>query len=155
MTLRELFKESVIVTELHMDDGNIIYLHKIPLRKVAQMTGNVFVRDIFNHDMVINMNKMKTAHEKVGLFVNEENKLLLFQEEVFDSLTEEMVDLDIYVNSEIDSNSCRIRVGNNLLISSNVSMKREVFDRCLPYNRKVLAALKNQAAANTAKKPAQ
>ena len=66
-----------------------------------------------------------------------------------------MVDLDIYVNSEIDSNSCRIRVGNNLLISSNVSMKREVFDRCLPYNRKVLAALKNQAAANTAKKPAQ
>ncbi|MCR4807164.1 MAG: hypothetical protein K5857_05765 [Lachnospiraceae bacterium] len=146
MTLRELFKESVIVTELHMDDNSIIYLHKIPLRKVAQMTGNVFVRDIFNHDMVINMNKMKTAHEKVGLFVNEENKLLLFQEEVFDALTEEMVDLDIYVNSEIDSNSCRIRVGNNLLISSNVSMKREVFDRCLPYNRKVLAALKKPAA---------
>ncbi len=151
MTLRQLFKESVIVTELHMDDKSIIYLHKIPLRKVAQMSGNIFVRDIFNHDMVINMTKLRTAYEKVGLFVEDENKLLLFQEEAFDNLSEEMVDLDIYVNSEIDSNSCRIRVGNNLLISSNVSMKREAFDKCLPYNRKVLAALKKPATANTPK----
>ncbi|MCR5507321.1 MAG: hypothetical protein K6F34_01405 [Lachnospiraceae bacterium] len=149
MTLRELFKESVIVTELHMDDKSIIYLHKIPLRRVAQMTGNVFVKDIFNHEMVINMTKLKTAHEKVGLFVEEENKLLLFNEEVFDTLTPEQVDTDIYVNSEIDSNSCRIRVGNNLLISSNVSMKRDVFDKCLPYNRKVLAALKKQEGPKT------
>lgn len=142
MTLKQLFKEYVIVTEFHMDDGNIIYLHKIPLQKVAGMSGNVLVKDIFNHDLVINMAKLKTAHEKVGLFVEEENKVLLFQQDVFDDLTDEMANLDIYVNSEIDSNSCRIRVGNHLLISSNVSMKRDVFDKCLPYNRKVIAALK-------------
>ena len=140
MTLRQLFKESVIVTELRMDDKSIIYLHRIPLQKVAQMSGNVLVKDIFNHDLVINMSKLKTAHEKIGLFVEDENKLLLFDEDVFDVLTEEMIDIDIYVNSEIDNNSCRIRVGNNLLISSNVSMKIGVFSKTLPVNRKILAA---------------
>lgn len=149
MTLRELFKESVIVTELRMDDGNIIYLHRIPLQRVAQMNGSVCVKDIFNHDLVINMMKLKTAHEKIGLFMPDENKLLLFDEDTFDVLTEEMIDIEIYVNSEIDSNSCRIRVGNNLLISSNVSMKMEVFKKSLPVNRKILAAQKKPTTQQT------
>ena len=92
MTLKQLFQKSVIVTELYMDDGNIIYLHRIPLQRVTQMTSNVLVKDIFNHDLVINMVKLKTAHEKVGLFLEEENKLLLFEEDVFDVLPEEMID---------------------------------------------------------------
>ncbi len=142
MTLRELFKDSVIVTELHMDDGKIIYLHRIPLKRIAGMSGNVFVKDIFNHDLVVNMSKLKTAHEKVGLFMDDENKLLLFEEDTFDVLSEDMIDNEIYVSSEIDSNSCRIRVGNNLLISSNVSMKQAVFSKTLPINRKILQAQK-------------
>ncbi len=142
MTLRELFKDSVIVTELHMDDGKIIYLHRIPLKRIAGMSGNVFVKDIFNHDLVVNMSKLKTAHEKIGLFMDDENKLLLFEEDTFDVLSEDMIDNEIYVSSEIDSNSCRIRVGNNLLISSNVSMKQVVFSKTLPINRKILQAQK-------------
>ena len=142
MTLRELFKDSVIVTELHMDDGKIIYLHRIPLKRIAGMSGNVFVKDIFNHDLVVNMSKLKTAHEKIGLFMDDENKLLLFEEDTFDVLSEDMIDNEIYVSSEIDSNSCRIRVGNNLLISSNVSMKQAVFSKTLPINRKILQAQK-------------
>lgn len=148
MTLRELFKDSVIVTELHMDDGKIIYLHRIPLKRVAAMTGNVFVKDIFNHDLVVNIAKLKTAHEKIGLFMGDENKLLLFDEDTFDVLSEELIDHEIYVNSEIDNNSCRIRVGNYLLISSNVSMKQEVFSKTLPLNRKILQAQKKPPEAH-------
>ena len=142
MTLRQLFKSSVIVTELRMDDGNIIYTHKIPLQRVAQMTGGVLMKDIFNHDLVVNMSKLKTAHEKIGLFIEEENKLLLFEEDVFDVLTEDMIDHDIYVSSELDNNACRIRIGNHLLISSNVSMPQAVFTKTLPMNRKILEAQK-------------
>ena len=142
MTLRELFKDSVIVTELYMDDGKTIYLHRIPLKRIAGMTGNVFVKDIFNHDLVINIAKLRTAREKIGLFMGDENKLLLFDEDTFDVLSEEMIDHDIYVSSEIDNNSCRIRVGNYLLISSNVSMKQEVFSKTLPINRRILQAQK-------------
>ncbi len=138
MTLRQLFEKSVIATELRMDDKSIIYLHRIPLQKVAQMSNNVFVKDIYNHDMVINMTKLRTAHEKVGLFMEEENKLLLFDEEAFDVLTEEMLDTEIYVSSEIDNNTCRIRVGNNLLISSNITMTYACFVKTLKYNRKSL-----------------
>ena len=111
------------------------------------MTGNVFVKDIFNHDLVVNIAKLKTAHEKIGLFMGDENKLLLFDEDAFDVLSEELIDHEIYVNSEIDNNSCRIRVGNYLLISSNVSMKQEVFSKTLPLNRKILQAQKKPPEA--------
>ncbi|HCM91546.1 MAG TPA: hypothetical protein DIS78_03135 [Lachnospiraceae bacterium] len=151
MTLRELFKNSVIVTEFHMDDGKTIYLHRIPLKRVTAMTGNVFVKDIFNHDLVVNIAKLKTANEKIGLFMGDENKLLLFDEDTFDVLSEEMIDHEIYVNSEIDNNSCRIRVGNYLLISSNVSMKQEVFSKTLPLNRKILQAQKKPTEAQKSK----
>ena len=146
MTLRELFKNSVIVTELHMDDGNTIYIHKIPLQRVAQMSGGVCIKDIYNHDLVVNMAKLKTAREKIGLFIEEENKLLLFEEDVFDVLTEEMIDHEIYVSSEIDNNTCRIRVGNYLLISTNVTMTHTVFINTLKLNRKILAMLKQKSS---------
>ncbi|MCR5420693.1 MAG: hypothetical protein K6E98_06795 [Lachnospiraceae bacterium] len=138
MTLRQLFQKSVIVTELRMDDGSIIHLHKIPLRSVAKMSGAVCVKDIYNRELVINMLKLKTAHEKIGLFIEEENKLLLFEEDVFDVLTEELLDIELYISSELDNNSCRIRVGNNLLISSNVTMTSAVFVNTLKINRKIL-----------------
>ena len=146
MTLRELFKNSVVVTELHMDDGNTIYIHKIPLQRVARMSGGVCIKDIYNHDLVVNMAKLKTAREKIGLFIEEENKLLLFEEDVFDVLTEEMIDHEIYVSSEIDNNTCRIRVGNYLLISTNVTMTHTVFINTLKLNRKILAMLKQQSS---------
>ena len=142
MTLRELFKSSVVATELRMDDGSTIYLHKIPLRRVAQMTGLVCVKDIFNRDLVINITKLKTAHEKIGLFIEEENKLLLFEEDSFDVLTEELIDKDIYVSSELDNTACRIRIGNYLLISQNITMTQAVFTKTLPLNRKILEAQK-------------
>jgi hypothetical protein len=127
-----------------MDDGNTIYLHKIPLRRVAQMTGLVCVKDIFNRDLVINMLKLKTAHEKIGLFLEEENKLLLFEEESFDVLNEELIDKEIYVSSELDNNACRIRIGNYLLISQNITMTQAVFSKTLPLNRKILEAQKQK-----------
>ena len=146
MTLKQLFQKSVIVTELYMADGNIIYLHRIPLQRVTQMTSNVLVKDIFNHDLVINMANLKTAHEKVGLFLEEENKLLLFEEDVFDVLPEEMIDHEIYVSSELDNNACRIRIGNNLLISQNITMTHACFQKTLPINRRYLEAQKKPKA---------
>ena len=145
-TLRQLFQKSVIVTELYMDDGNVIYIHRIPLKVVAQMSGGVLLKDIFNHELVANMNKLKTADEKIGLFLEEENKLLLFEEDVFDVLTEEMLDIEIYVSSELDNNACRIRVGNNLLISSNITMTHACFQKTLPLNRRIVEAQKRPKA---------
>ena len=144
MTLREMFQKSVIVTEFHMDYGNTIYIHRIPLQKVVDLPARVCVKDIFNHDVVINMTKLKTAQEKIGLFIEEENKLLLFEEDVFDVLTEEMLDIELYVSSEIDNNSCRIRVGNYLLISTNVTMTSVVFANTLKLNRKILEFYKKK-----------
>ena len=146
MTLKQLFQKSVIVTELRMDDGNVIYVHRIPLQRVAQMTGGVCIKDIFNHDLVVNMLKLKTAHEKIGLFLEEENKLLLFEEDVFDVLTEDMIDHEIYVSSELDNNACRIRIGNNLLISQNITMTSTCFMKTLPINRKILESQKKPKA---------
>ena len=146
MTLKQLFQKSVIVTELRMDDGNVIYVHRIPLQKVAQMTGGVCIKDIFNHDLVINMLKLKTAHEKIGLFLEEENKLLLFEEDVFDVLTEDLIDHEIYVSSELENNACRIRIGNNLLISQNITMTHTCFLKTLPINRKILESQKKPKA---------